>query len=456
LKPTSTGLPIAALALALAAACPGNAGAEVGPVVLPDSTVIENWALPNGLRVVTRHIPRCGAVSITLAYPFGSADDPPGREGLAALLAELAYTAGTSDAPERTRGEMFDLRPAGWNLLVSPHVTQLSELAAVEQFPGVLHQVAVRMRGVNVTPAGLRTSLSTVRADLDTNYRVAGGRVLYYGTREWAAGGGEGRIARYASGVGLKGLGVKEVRQRLRREFVPANAVLSIAGNLATVRARELVRNEFGSIPAGEPLPPGPPARLDSASCVVARPGIPQPTGVLGVLAPALADSSHPAFLMQLLVIGGHCRKRWGPPGPPLTSRFQYSVLDDPEIVRFYPPVAPTDTLPAALASELINTLTVIGSMIIPPSVYQAVWIGVDWLLGGPMPRDIEQRILTDGGALHSLGSGMATRELWGGEPFWSEYRRRFREAIENPYVGWYDALVTPTHQVRMLFVPQQ
>jgi len=326
----------------------------------------------------------------------------------------------------------------------------------VEQFPGVLHQLAVRMRGVNVTPAGLREALATVRADLDTNYRVAGGRALYYGAREWATGGGEGRIARYASGAGLKGLSVKEVQQRIRREFGPANAVLSIAGNLATVRVRELTMNEFGSIPAGEPRPPNVPARLDSASCVVARPGIPEPAGVIGALAPALADSSHPAFLMRLLVIGGHCNKRWGPPGPPLTSRFQYSVLDDPELVRFYPPVAPTDTLAAALSTELVQTLNEVDAMIIPPSVYHAIWIGVDWLLGGPMPRDIAMRMLADAGALHSLGSGMATRELWGGESFWSEYRRRFRDAIDNPYGDMYDALVTPARQVRMLFVPKR
>ena len=177
---------------------------------------------------------------------------------------------------------------------------------------------------------------------------------------------------------------------------------------------------------------------------------------MVGVFAPALADTSHPAFLMTLLLIGGHCGRRWGPPGPSLTSRFQYSILDDPEVVRFYPVVGQDDTLPSALAAELINALGDIGAKLIPPSVYEAIFEGVDWLLGGPLPPDVAKRMLTDGGALHALASGMATRELWGGERFWSEYRRRFRDAIEHPYVGWYDWLVAPARQVVLLFVPKK
>src|SRR6185503_2836149 len=35
---------------------------------LPDSTVIEAFTLPNGLRVITRHVPLSSAVAIALAF----------------------------------------------------------------------------------------------------------------------------------------------------------------------------------------------------------------------------------------------------------------------------------------------------------------------------------------------------------------------------------------------------
>jgi hypothetical protein len=437
-------------------ALPSHAAAADGaPVALPDSTVLESWTLPNGLRVVTRHVPYCGSVDVTLAYGFGNADDPLGREGLHALLAELEYMGATAEAPERSRGDMSSQRPAGWDLALSPHLTRFSELAGVQQFPGVLHQVATRLRGVTVTAPGLRTCLGAVRADLDSSYRADVGTALYYGAAIWARGGDDARCARIASGKGLQGLNARDLQRQLREAFVPANAVLSIAGNLASVPVRALVLNEFGSIPAGSAFPAPVHAALDSASCATARREARGAAGVVGLFAPALTDSTHPAFLMQLLLAGGHCADRWGAADPPLRSRFQYAVLDDPEIARFYAPVQADAKDPDVMTVEFTSTLGEVNAMIVEPKTYQQIWRSVDWLLGGPLPPELGKRVLKDAGTLHALASGMAARELWGGEPFWSEYRRRFRDAIDHPFPKWYEWFVAPEHRVALLMVPR-
>ena len=46
-------------------------------------------------------------------------------------------------------------------------------------------------------------------------------------------------------------------------------------------------------------------------------------------------DTLQPQFYMSLLVLGSQVKAQWGSPEPPLGSRFQYSLLDDPDVVRF-------------------------------------------------------------------------------------------------------------------------
>jgi hypothetical protein len=445
-------LPAAALlALALGLAPLPPARADVGPSVLEDSTTFESFRLPNGLRVVTRNVPGCQHVDVTVAYDFGRSDEPQGKEGLSALLAELEFYGATAETPERTREEMPGLRPAGWDIAVTPRVTRFSDIAPEHLLPGLIHQAADRMRGVQVTQTTYKRALGAVRADLDTAYRLNVGLALHNAARAWASGS---REAREAAARGIQGLSVRELQQRLNATYVPSNAVLAVVGNLHKIPLRALIQTEFGLIAAGSPLRRAGPARLDSTTRAVARAEVSRPLGVVGLIAPALEDSTHPAFYMELALVGGHCVKRWGPPEAPLTTRFNYSLYDDPDLARFYPPVGPAETDPALLRISFVNTLNELSSMKVTPLSYYALWRALDWLLGGPIPIEIFDRVLREPGALHTLATGTAVRELWGGEPFWSQYRERFQRAVGTPYPEWYRRLLAPQYMVNLLFVP--
>jgi len=314
-----TRFPLAILALGALAAGSGPtpaARADIGPLALADSTVFASFQLANGLRVVTRDVPGCRYVDVTVAYPSGRSDEPPGREGLSALLAELEFHGATAEAPERSDEEMAELRPAGWDVVVSPHVTRFSEIAPENLLPGLLHGAADRMRGVTVTPAALKRAIAAVRADLDTAYRLSVGRALHVAARLSGEGGGDSRLAREATARGLESLGVQDVQRHLRATFVPANAVLAVAGDLRKVPLRALIQNEFGPIPAGSPARAVPASPLDSATRALRRAETPRSVGVVGLIAPALQDSLHPAFYMQLVLAGGHCAKDWARRSP--------------------------------------------------------------------------------------------------------------------------------------------
>src|SRR5215831_9874524 len=367
---------------------PPPAPADTGPIALEDSTYLERFQLPNGLRVVTRHIPGCRNVDITVAYNYGSDDDPKAKEGLASLLAELQFFGETETTPERTRDEMPSLLPAGWDLAVGPRVTRFSEIGNEQLLPGLVHQAAARMRGIKLTPTALKQAIADVRADCDTTYRLNVGMALHYGARE-SAEGDETGLDRRAMARGLQNLSAGEVQQQLSSVFVPANAVLAIAGNLNKIPLHALIESEFRSIPAGSSLKRAHIAHLDSTTQVVPRAEVAQPVGVIGLIAPALDDSTHPGFFMELALVGAHCSKTWGAPESGLNSRFHYSLFDDPDLARFYPPVRPGENDPELMRLSFVNTLNDLSSRQVTPASYLALWRGLNRLLGGPIPTEI-------------------------------------------------------------------
>lgn len=445
---------LAGLGLAVLAALARTPAASAEPRILPDSTVLDVWQLQNGLRVVVRHISNARHVAVTFAWPTGSDSDPKGLGGRAALLAELELTAAAGLSPERSRAEMNTIRPSGWGAGVSPRVTQLTEVATLAQFPGVLHQMAERLQGVTVTDSTFRHALATMNADLRAQRSPTSTVELYSATRAVSRGAYDPADAE----VGLRGLAklkVTEVQQLIRQNFVPAGAVLSLAGNLGDMNLPALIENEYGKIPGGTRPPEAKAHTLASGSRDLGRAGLKDPAGALAILAPALEDTLHPSFYVSMLFLGGFCQKSWGPASPPLTSRFQYSLFDDPELVRFYPPPGHGTAADTALDLQFNLMVSRMGAMVFPAESYEGLLRGVGWLLGGPLPPEMLDRAEHDPNLIATVGTNQAVRELWGGEPFWSEYRAQISPGHLKEFYTWVPYLLDPKNRVKVLIKPR-
>ena len=419
----------------------------------PDNPTRATWRLANGLTVKAQHVPAAGAVSITMAYHGGSDGDPAGREGLALLRAELAYTAAAGETPERTRQELRSLRPLGSEVKVTRTQTQLTEVATLAQFPGVLHQVAARARGVRVTAASLAAALASVHDQQRDAYLEAPSRALYYHVAALAAGMDSSALGTLGQARGLDRTSVSEIQKAIATSFVPANGVLSIAGNLDGPDLRTLVEREFGSIPSGQPLPAAPHHRFVAGSATLRWPGLERGVGCVGVFAPSLRDTLHPVFYLSLLVLASRLGATWGPPTPPLQSRFQYSILDDPELIRFYPRLEPGDRSPAKLGDVLADDLNESSMLVADEESLESLRAGVGWLLGAPLPHEILPRFQKNPGLLVLLSSSAASRELWGGEALWAPYRR-LMDRCNIDEVGLVARARNPRNQVRLMLTP--
>jgi hypothetical protein len=415
-----------------------------------DSTVTDAWRLANGLEVRTRHVPGAGGVLVTIAYRAGSLYDPAGREGLAEVLAELQFTCAAGPAPARSRAAMDSLRSLGWGARVSPRMAVFTEVAAPGALAGLLGESAARMRGVTVTPASLAAAIASVRRDAGERALGRPDLGLYARVRDIATGTSDEAVITRAMGRALDAITVPEATALLREACVPANASLVLVGNLAGVDVHQLVEDAFGGIPAGTArLAPAEPV-LVAGSRAAAWPGLEHALGSVGIFAPALDDSIHPAFLLASVFVGGYMREYAGPPKPPLSSRFQYSLFEEPDLVRVYPDVGPAETDPAALGRTMNDVFEQLGAQVIMSDAVDVVRHRVDWLLGGLMPLPLRTQSRQSPFVLEPLASAMASRALWRGDEFWARYRRSFETTRLMPAV-FYRWMSDPRHQARLV-----
>ncbi len=424
--------------------------ALAAPETLPDSTRVEQWTLANGLRVTTRHIPRATVAVVALGFGSGSAADPTGNEGLAWLLAETWFTAAAGEVPERSRAELESLRPLGWRVNVQARTTVFVEVASARQFPGVLHQAAQRLRGVRPTPPVIATALTSVREDLRGLFATRPDSMAWELPRALAAGADTAALRRSATGAALAALSPRELEQRIRARFAPSNAALSLAGDFKGIDLRAFVEREFGGIPAGAPQPPVTFA-LRAVSSTIPVPGLGTRAGVAGVIAPALTDLDHAEFMLCTLFMGARARNVWGDAMPPLSSRFRFSMFDDPDLVRFFPPMDPDEGDTLWVSGRLEEVLDPMARTVLPPDLIDGYKRGVFWLLGGAMMPDMAARARTDPAVLSNLSISMATRALWQPESFWAEYRSRFGRIQTLPIETWVLYALDPRHQVRLV-----
>ena len=441
----------AVLALA-AAVLPVSARAQTAPEPAAGDQ-IERWTLANGLRVVARATPGAGAVAITVGYRMGIDDDPPGRAGLAQLLGELSFTAPAGNQPERVPEEIDSQRPLGWSYPVLRHVTLLTEVASTDRFPVVLDQVAQRMRGVTVDAAVLAAARARVKRELAQQLFGQPTQVLSYQMREIAAGRSDAEIVRHASGSDLARLTVKEVQAELRRWHVPANAVLSLVGDFGGVDLRRLVEQRFGAIPGGEPRPEPTPAPLKPVTRSMRRAG--DAIGSIGVIAPAVSDTSHPYFYLASMVLGSLAEEAWNAKAPQAGSRFQFALVDEPELFRLFPPVPKTETDPGRLVYLLRVQANELPLLMIPGDSFDRLRSSMVTRLGGPMPAGQFAALGGNPGVLHSLARGQAACELRMGPAFWERYRQvlvRIHPSYVQRWREWFD---TPRNQVVLLMAPR-
>ena len=239
-----------ALALAITAAFAAPALAET----TMQEAVVEHFVLDNGLEVVVIPDQRAPIVTHMVWYKVGSADEPPGKSGIAHFFEHLMFK-GTERHPG---GELdrviFELGGSG-NAFTSNDYTAYFQVVPPDALATMMDFEADRMRG-------LILSEDVISAERDV---VLEERRLRVDGSPQALLGEEMNATLYQNHpYRIPTIGWMHEMEQLNRAdaiafydqyYAPNNAVLVVAGDIEPDEVRTLAEATYGKVPRGPALP---------------------------------------------------------------------------------------------------------------------------------------------------------------------------------------------------------
>ncbi|WP_376707606.1 M16 family metallopeptidase [Bradyrhizobium glycinis] len=214
-----------------------------------------SFTLANGMQVVVIPDRRTPVVTEMIWYKVGSADETPGKSGLAHFLEHLMFK-GTSKHPAGEFSQTV-LRVGGnENASTSVDYTNYYQRVPKEQLPTMMEFEADRMTGLILKDENVLPERDVVLEEY--NMRVANNPDARLNEQIMAALYLNHPYGRPVIGwhQEIEKLDREDALAFYRRFYAPNNAILVIAGDVDAAEIRPLVERNFGSIPAQPAIPP--------------------------------------------------------------------------------------------------------------------------------------------------------------------------------------------------------
>ncbi|HYK83090.1 MAG TPA: pitrilysin family protein [Gemmatimonadales bacterium] len=265
--------------------------------------------LPNGLELVVIARPEQPVVSVTLTFRAGGIYDPPGKEGLASLVAELLSKGTATRSAEQIaatiEGVGGSLSAAADEDFLTVSVDALSD--QVELVFDLLGDVTLHSSFPESEFALARTrALSGLTLELSQPASVAS---RFFGAEIY----GRNPYGRSPTRDSYQAVTGEDVTTFATQHLRPAGALLVVAGDVTEPRVRELVERAFagwhGTPPPARALP-SPPNKTATDILLVHRPGSAQANIVVGNPTIGPTDPAYYAARVATQVLGGGADSR--------------------------------------------------------------------------------------------------------------------------------------------------
>ncbi|MEM9223892.1 MAG: pitrilysin family protein [Pseudomonadota bacterium] len=212
----------------------------------------ETFTLDNGLEVVVIPDRRAPIVTHMLWYRAGSADEPPGKSGIAHYLEHLMFK-GTEENPGNTFSAAISRVGGRENAFTSNDYTGYFQQVSKEHLPAMMAFEADRMTGLILNEAVSAPELNVVLEERRSRVE----------TRPSAELGEAMDAALYVNHpygdpvIGwpdeVAALDHEDALDFYRDHYRPSNAVLVVAGDVTVDEIKKLSQETYGAIPAGDP-----------------------------------------------------------------------------------------------------------------------------------------------------------------------------------------------------------
>lgn len=223
-------------------------------VTAQPAAVPVHYTLRNGLEVIFGADSALPSVSVAIAYRVGSADDPPGKAGLAYLIETLMFSGSANVPPLQHINTMYRIG-GNFNASVSEDWTVFFQTVPSHYLALVLWLESDRMRSLEITPDAFQMArddhLNELRKKRLTEPYLESRTV--FDQMIFPDPAVNHPLAGTETALG--NLRLEDARNFYAENYVPNRAVLVISGKFDRARARELAARYFETIPRGKDVP---------------------------------------------------------------------------------------------------------------------------------------------------------------------------------------------------------
>jgi zinc protease len=308
----------AALALCAALAQASDrpaAGAAPTPPAAQLEVPVDYYRLPNGLRVVLSRDASVPTVTVAMYYHIGFRIEPRNRTGFAHLFEHLMFQE-TTNLGKGEADRLVSGNGGVANGSTRFDYTNFYEVVPSHVLEPVLWVEAERMRGLALSAASLQNQKDVVKNEVRVNVlnRPYGGfpwlDLPQVANRNWYNAHNF-----YGEFADIDAATLEDVRAFYDTYYVPANAVLVVAGDFEPAATRAAITRYFGPLPA-RPAPghadASEPPQQAERSAEHRDPLAPRPAIAFGYHVPPRNTPEWYAFgLLDELLLQGEDSRLW-------------------------------------------------------------------------------------------------------------------------------------------------
>jgi zinc protease len=271
-----------------------------------------SFALPNGLQVVVIPDHRTPVVTEMIWYKVGSADETPGKSGLAHFLEHLMFK-GTAKHPAGEFSQTVLRIGGNENAFTSVDYTGYFQRVPREQLAKMMEFEADRMTGLILKDENVLPERDVVLEEY--NMRVANNPEARLSEQIMAALYLNHPYGRPVIGWHheIEKLGREDALAFYRRFYAPNNAILVIAGDVEAAEVRTMAEQNFGQVAPQPAIPalrvrPQEPEPVAPRTVTLADPKVEQPNLKRYYLVPSAATAAageSPALDVLAQLMGG-------------------------------------------------------------------------------------------------------------------------------------------------------
>lgn len=282
----------------------------------PESEVV-NFTLDNGLEVVVIPDHRAPIVTHMVWYKVGSADEMPGKSGIAHFLEHLMFK-GTQKHPAGEMDRVIAEIGGYTNAFTSNDVTVYHQTVPPEFLPQMMDFEADRMRGLVLSEDVIGAERDVVLEERRMRVDGSPQALLAEETSATLYQNHPYRLPTIGWLNEMEQLNRQDALDFYHRYYAPNNAVLVVAGDVEPDEVRALAEDTYGKVARGPDLPPrdrpDEPAKDTARTVTLSDPRVGVPSFAKGWVTPSyrVAEEGEAEALDLLAeILGGGSRSRF-------------------------------------------------------------------------------------------------------------------------------------------------